>query len=99
VGWQPAAKDWRWRRADRRGRLVGPSAADASEALGVEAVRLFVTGHDAKSDFVLNDRNAAAVAQLCRRLDGIPLAIELAAAGRSLNPENLVAPSTSGSGS
>ena len=34
----------------------------------------------AKSSYVLDERNAFSVAQICRRLDGIPLAIELAAA-------------------
>ena len=57
-----------------------------------EAVELFVDrARDAKRDFVLSDRNAGAVALLCRRLDGIPLAIELAAARvRSLTPDQLV---------
>ena len=57
-----------------------------------EAVELFVDrARDAKRDFVLSDHNAGAVALLCRRLDGIPLAIELAAARvRSLTPDQLV---------
>jgi predicted ATPase/DNA-binding CsgD family transcriptional regulator len=46
-----------------------------------EAVRLFVDrAQSAMPGFALNDSNVAAVEQICRRLDGIPLAIELAAA-------------------
>ncbi len=46
-----------------------------------DAVALFVArARAADHRFELDDENAAAVAEICRRLDGIPLAIELAAA-------------------
>jgi predicted ATPase/class 3 adenylate cyclase/DNA-binding CsgD family transcriptional regulator len=47
----------------------------------VESVRLFVDrARLAEPTFSLTDRNAALVAEVCQRLDGIPLAVELAAA-------------------
>jgi predicted ATPase len=74
--------------------LAVPSASAGVDALRmVDSVRLFSDrATAAKDDFALTDRNAAAVGVLCRRLDGIPLAIELAAARvRSLPPEELLA--------
>jgi predicted ATPase len=58
-----------------------------------EAVRLFVERAQATDrTFELNERNAFAIAELCRRLDGIPLAIELAAARAStLGVEQILA--------
>src|SRR6185312_12694380 len=51
------------------------------ELLEFAAVRLFVERARARrSDFALSSRNAAAAVRICHQLDGIPLAIELAAA-------------------
>lgn len=55
-----------------------PSLSDLQE---VDAVRLFVVrAQEAASEFTLTSENAAAVVAICTELDGIPLAIELAAA-------------------
>ena len=53
----------------------------------------------AAGGFALTDQNAAAIAQICRRLDGIPLAIELAAARvRSIALPDILAHLEAGSG-
>jgi predicted ATPase len=62
------------------------------EAAGFEAVHLFVERAQAvDAGFALTEENAPAVARLCQKLDGIPLAIELAAArSRVLSPEQIL---------
>jgi non-specific serine/threonine protein kinase len=59
----------------------------------IEAVRLFVErAMAARPSFRLTEQNAAAITELCGRLDGIPLALELAAARVPMLPvEQLVA--------
>lgn len=53
---------------------------DAGSLMECEAVRLFVErAQAATSDFAVTDVNVRAVAEICIRLDGLPLAIELAA--------------------
>jgi predicted ATPase/DNA-binding CsgD family transcriptional regulator len=71
-----------------------PSAREAPDAvIRYDAVRLFAErAAQADPDFRLSSQNAPAVAQICQRLDGIPLALELAAARvRSLPPERIAA--------
>jgi non-specific serine/threonine protein kinase len=64
----------------------------ADRLLDSEAVRLFVERATAAlPDFRMSDQNAALVAQVSRRLDGIPLAIELAAALMHSRPLELIA--------
>ena len=59
----------------------GSAGLTAAKALGFPAVQLFVERAAASLDeFELSDADAAIVADICRKLDGIPLAIEFAAA-------------------
>ena len=58
-----------------------PDDAVGDELAGHEAVRLFAArAAGARPGFTLTEQNLAAVARLCRTLDGIPLGIELSAA-------------------
>lgn len=62
--------------------LPDPARPHNPESLSrFEAVRLFIDrAEQAKTDFAVTDQNANALAIICQRLDGIPLAVELAAA-------------------
>ena len=70
-----------------------PDAASASAVAAADAARLFeVRARQVDAGFRIRDDNASAVAEICRRLDGIPLAIELAAARvRALAPHQIAA--------
>ena len=72
-------------RVDRLRPLAVPEAADPATALRYGAVALFnARARSADAGFALNEDNVGAVIDVCARLDGIALAIELAAARVSL---------------
>jgi predicted ATPase/DNA-binding CsgD family transcriptional regulator len=74
--------------------LADPQRLPSPEQLrDVAAIRLFVErSRAARADFTLTEANASAIAAICVRLDGLPLAIELAAARvRALSPQALLA--------
>jgi non-specific serine/threonine protein kinase len=70
-----------------------PEHASLDELQQSPAVELFVRrAEQVKPDFALNATNAWAVAEICRRLEGVPLAIELAAVrAKLLSPEAILA--------
>lgn len=75
--------------------LATPTAQDADSLdalLRVESVRLFYERARAvQPKFAITEDNAHAIAEICRRLDGLPLAIELAAVHvRRFTPESLL---------
>jgi predicted ATPase/class 3 adenylate cyclase len=74
-------------------RLPDPAGAPGTDSLmQYEAVALFVErAAAAKTGFALTEENASAIAEICVRLDGLPLALELAAARvRVLAPRALL---------
>ncbi|MFJ6758187.1 AfsR/SARP family transcriptional regulator [Streptomyces sp. NPDC091273] len=70
-----------------------PQDADAAQAMASPAVRLLNDrAAAARSGFAVTAETAPAVTRICRALDGMPLAIELAAARlRTMSPEQLAA--------
>ncbi len=74
-------------------RVPDPQARSADAVASAEAVALFeVRARQVRPDFAVTVDNAAAVGEICRRLDGIPLAVELAATRmRVLSVEQIAA--------
>lgn len=68
--------------------LPEPTAKpDPSDLAAYPAVTLFIErARSTRRDFRVDDSNASAIAAICRRLDGLPLAIELAAAWVNVLP-------------
>jgi predicted ATPase len=72
---------------------VPPLGSTLAALAQIPAVRMFMDRvRDVQPGFTLTSQNAAAVAEVCRRLDGLPLALELAAASmRLLTPDQMAA--------
>ena len=80
-----------WLVAPLRAPLIGEQVS-ATELKRFPAMALFANRARAvQADFTLTDQNTAAVAEICARVDGIPLAIELAAAWvKTLTPHAML---------
>ena len=72
--------------------LPGPNARTVEELQRSESVALFVErARSVAPEFELTERTAPAIGEICLRLDGLPLAIELAAArAKLLDPHQLL---------
>jgi non-specific serine/threonine protein kinase len=72
---------------------VPPLGLPSGDSADSAAVELFVQrAQDAKPSFELDSRNGPAIAEICRQLEGIPLAIEIAAARvKLMTPEQILA--------
>jgi len=69
-----------------------PATADLNDVQAADAVRVFVDrARLVLPEFEVDDANAAAIIEICRRLDGIALAIELAAARVTMLPVSHIA--------
>jgi predicted ATPase/DNA-binding CsgD family transcriptional regulator len=92
---QPLGLRWEWEYPVRPFALPPDALAspDVADLLEVDSVAFFVERARAiHPDFALTERNAQAVADICRALDGLPLALELAAARlRAMSPGSLAA--------
>lgn len=72
--------------------LPNPAQVSREALAGFESIQLFAErARAANPKFDLTDKNASSVAQICRRLDGIPLALELAAARVTVFPAEQIA--------
>lgn len=73
--------------------VPAPGASDLESIAAAAAVELFVQrAHSVDPTFALTEQNASIVGEICQRLDGLPLAIELAAARSAvLSPAAMLA--------
>ncbi len=71
--------------------LALPDSAEPAQLASCESIRLFCErARDVAPAFALGPDNAAAIAEICLRLDGMPLALELAAArAGALSPQQI----------